>query len=512
MASYKSNNYKKLAKNTKLNTISGLVVFAIRIIIVLIMNPIFIQYLGSTSFGIWKSIERLLGFASIADGKATQALKWTIANQEASDDFDRKQRAIGSAIIIWFLFLPILITIISILIFFSSELIKGVVESDYIIVKSIILILGINLIITPLMSIPDSVLGGTNNGYISNSNRIIWMILGAIITYVVLVFGYGLKEMAYTLLVITIFSGINALYLAKKKIKWLNIKKTTKKEIHSFFKFSAWVLAWSLIAKFLLGSEVVLLSSLIGAQTVSQFIFTSYLAFTTITLSAIVVSSTTPGLGMLIGNKDFIKSQAIINKIRNFSFSFSIFSAASILLLNKSFVYLWGGEELYLGWENNFLIVLIMIQLIAIRNEGFLIDLSLDLKNKVLLGALSVLISVILSIVLYNLYSSVFSVLVGIFLGRFILLFTFPIITNRVIQYKASTLSLTKNFFYTLVILFLSLYIGTNQTFSSWSELFIFAIIEIVVCAIYVYLFLLSSDNRDKVKQIILKYRRKENA
>ena len=470
------------------------------------MNPVLIQYLGSTYFGIWKSIEKFLGFASVADGKAIQALKWTIANQEASDDFDRKKRAVGSALIIWFFFLPMLGSIIALMVFYAPDLIKNLSAADYTLVTTVFLLLGINLIITPLFGIPESVLIGTNNGFISSYNKIFWSIAGAILTYIVLIAGYGLQELAIIVLLVTIMRGMNLLFWVKKKVIWFGVEKPEKSEVHSFFKFSSLILVWSFIAKFLLGSEVILLSALIGPEVVSKYVFTSYLAFTAISLSAIVTSSITPGLGMLIGNKDFVKSLGVIIKLRNFAFAFSVFSGALILLLNKSFVTLWGGETLFLGWENNLLIVMLMIQLISIRTESFLIDLTLDLKVKVLLGIVSVVLSLIFSYLLYSyVYESVSSILLGILLGRFLLVFIFPIIINEFIKYNKKWIYSLKQIFFTLILISVSTFIGMDQYAATWTGLILFGLLSIAVCSIYVYLFLLVEENKVFIQNIILK-------
>ena len=64
--------------------------------IVSIITP-FLKILGAYSFGVWKSIQKILTFASIADGRSSQALKWVVANDEATQMKLLKQ-AIGSAI------------------------------------------------------------------------------------------------------------------------------------------------------------------------------------------------------------------------------------------------------------------------------------------------------------------------------------------------------------------------------------------------------------------------------
>ncbi len=481
-----------LSKKAKANASSGLLFFGIKIIITLIMNPLLIQYLGSAHFGIWKAIENYLGFASVADGKATQALKWTIANQESSDDVHKKQRAVSSALIVWLFFLPVLSFSIGLLVYFSPELIKNVDAADQDLVILMFFLLGINLILTPLFEIPASILIGTNQGWIINYNNILWAILSALLMYIALILGYGLKQITFVILLVTLLRGFNALLLCKKKVQWFSLSKPQKIETFSFFRFSSWILSWAFISRFLLSSEIFLFGFLIGPETISQYIFTSYVTVTGVSIAAIITSAVTPGLGMLIGKKDYLKSQKIITKLREFSFSFGIFIGIIVLLLNKSFVYLWVGSELFLGWENNLLIVLLMIQLISIRNEAFLIDLSLDLKIKVLLGLGSILLSFTLAIVSYLYISkSIISVLVGILLGRFVLSIAFPFLTNKIIDSRFKLYSSIKFFLAGGFLLSIAAILGQKQILSSWVDLILFGSTEIVFCASLIYIFLL---------------------
>lgn len=495
-----------LIKKAKANASTGLLFFAIKIVVTLIMNPLLIQYLGSIHFGIWKAIENILGFASVADGKATQALKWTIANQESSNDFDKKRRSVSSAIIIWILFLPLLAVIVSLLIIYSPHLINNLSPVDYGLVSIVILLLGINLIITPLVGIPESLIIGTNKGYIANYINIIWVIIAAITTFIVLYLGYGLLEITTVILLTTLARGINTFILAKKRIEWLGIRKPSKLEIKSFFKFSSWVLAWSFVSRFLLTSEILLIGILIGASSISQYVFTSYIAITGISVAAIITSSITPGLGMLIGKKEFNEARKIIDQLRELTFAFAIFTACAILLLNKSFVYLWAAEDLFLSFQSNFLIALIMIQLIIIRNEAFLIDLSLNIRNKVLIGAFSVLLSIILASIAYKEFQTVSSLLIGLLIGRIPLMIIFPIMTNKMtLKNNNLTFRNTYKYIFSALLLLSSSYIGSIQNISSWIELISISLIESLICIILIFFTILDKKNKQLIKSKITK-------
>jgi O-antigen/teichoic acid export membrane protein len=492
-----------LTKKATYNAYTGFIFFLVKMIVTFIMNPIIIGVLGSTHFGIWKAVENLLGFASIADGKATQALKWVIANQESSDDYDKKRRAIGSALLVWFLFLPILLICISTLTYFAPTFIKDISPNDYDLVYHVFIVLGINLIITPLFGISESIIIGTNRGWLANLNHLVWTILSAISMYLVLIYGYGLKGLVFVIFGVSILRGLNILWLCKKNIVWFGIKRPERKEIKVFFNFSSWVLSWSFIAKFLLGSEVLLLGIMIGPEIISKYSFTSYAAITGVSLAAVLMSSMTPGLGKLFGSNEYEKCRSVVNKIRELVFAFSIFFGSVILLLNKSFVCLWEGEEIFLGSFENLVIVILMIQLILIRNEGFLIDLGLKLRVKVVFGLSSVVIIFFLAYIGFFFVSEkIWIILLSIFLGRLLLSFAFPFLVGRILKKKTLMIPL-KNLIVAFLLIVLTSLSGEYQSFDSWASFIAIGFIEVIVLTIIVYYLLLSIDGRATVFRLL---------
>ena len=56
------------------------------------------------------------------------------------------------------------------------------------------------------------------------------------------------------------------------------------------------------------------------------------------------------------------------------------------ILFNQLFIKTWVGESYYLGDFNNYLMVIIMVQLLLFRNDSQIQDQTLNIKNKVLLS------------------------------------------------------------------------------------------------------------------------------
>ena len=501
--SMNENSTKNLVKKGRKNALTGIMYFVVNTITALIITPILVNYLGSYYFGIWKSIEKFIGFAGIADGQGTQALKWTIAHEEAKHDYYKKRRLIASSFVVWTLFLPILVALIGLFLYYSPYIINEVDSTDLQLVYMIIVVLGINLVITPLFAIPESILVGTNRGHIANKIKIIWLIVTFIMTYLIVVFEYGLVELSIIIVIVTAVRGIHYFFIVRKLIPWLGLEKPKRDELKSFFKFSSWKLIWAFNARFLLSSEIIFLTILVSPQSVSQYIFSSYIPVIGILLSAIVTSAFNPGIGRLVGNKEYETSQKFIVNLRESVLAFGVFIGAITLLLNKSFIFLWSNQSLYLGDTINLFIVILMIQLIIIRNESFLIDLSLNIKKKVLLGVLSLIISSILVVAGYSYTGCLWSIFVGLFLGRMLLIVLFPIITNKMVQIDKKNIPIG-TFFAVTFILIGAYILGGKQFFETWYELVLFGLVESILCAIIVYALVLKQENKRVIKLKVL--------
>lgn len=496
-----------LSKRSTKNASTGAFFFMLRTIIGFILSPIFVNYLGSSYFGIWKSIERFLGFASINDG-GTQALKWTIANQELSNDFSKKKREVASALIVWFIFLPIIIIIIGLLSYYSPYLINNVNPNDFELVRVIALIFGINIIITPLFGISESVIIGVNQGFIVNYIKIFWFVIGSILMYSVVVLDFGLVGFAYVIILLTSIRGLNYFITCKRRISWFGVLMPKKDEINFFIKFSSWKLVWVFVSRFIMSSEIIFLGFLIGASSVSQFVFTNYISNIGITITAIISSSITPGLGRLIGNREYKKGQKIIDQLRELLLTIGLLVSAGMLLLNKSFVLLWVGPDLFVGTFNNILIAILMIQLIIIRNESFLIDLGLNIRTNVLIGIVSIGLTTLFSFIGYTFVSeSMSSILVGIFFGRLIMFLTYPFLTNKLLFLPGRLSFPYKLIFGSLLFLIITMILGSVQVFVTWTNLILMGIIELLICVLFLYKVILGIDNQIYVKKIFMNIR-----
>jgi O-antigen/teichoic acid export membrane protein len=195
---------------------------------------------------------------------------------------------------------------------------------------------------------------------------------------------------------------------------------------------SWWFLAWTLVLQLLKAGDVVVLGVFDSAELVTNYSLTRYIPETIIGVVAIIVFGITPGLGAIIGRGDLKKALQLRNELMIFTWIIVTVFGSTMLLWNRSFVQLWVGGEYYAGMASNLLIILMVSQFVFIRNDANIIDLTLDLKTKVLFGLLSAGCSAVISAILVGVYGlGIVGLTLGFITGQLILSIGYPLIVGR---------------------------------------------------------------------------------
>ena len=395
------------------------------------MNPLLVGGLGAYSFGALQILGRLAGYASAADGRPSQALKWTIARQEASGDHSEKRRTVGSAVVVWFLFLPILATLAACLAWLAPGWLSAPPElRDN--VRLTAALLGANLILTNLTDLPRSVLQGGNLGYKRMGLSTMVLGGGAGLTALALYFDAGLVGVAAAQLATTLLTGLLFYAVVRKYVAWFGVAKPSRHDVRRLGTLSTWFLAWRLIKQLMMASDVVVLGMLHSVEIVAAYSLTKAIPDTLIGMIAIVVGAILPGLGRIIGSGDRSKAVGVRSEIMALTWLVATSVGATVILWNRAFLQLWVGEEYDAGATATLLLIVMAAQLVLIRNDAQIIDLTLDVRHKVLMGAISALVSLACATLLVRVFDlGVTGLCLGFVAGRSILSLDYPWLAGR---------------------------------------------------------------------------------
>lgn len=430
---------KTLTKKASLNAFASVLDYGTRWLVTFIINPILVSSLGDFGYGAWQVLSRLIGYISPAGGRPTQALKWTIASQQASTNYEEKRRQVGSAITVWVMFLPLLIFIGASLAWFVPIWLEAPAELYASLRWATMALVG-NLIITNLAEIPQSVLRGENLGYKRMGLTTVLILLGGGLIALSLFLKTGIVGVALANLFTTALTGVLFFNIARSAVTWFGVAKPMVAGVRKFMGLSWWFLAWNLVSQLFKAGDVIILGVFDSAEMVSRYSLTRYIPEIIIGVVAIIVFGITPGLGGIIGKGDFEKAARVRNEIMTITWFIVTVAGSTMLLWNRSFVGLWVGKEYYSGAISNLLIILMVSQFVFIRNDANILDLTLDLRPKVVVGFISAALSVCLSVILVGfLKLGIIGLTIGFICGQSIISIGYPLLIGRFLKISPSS-------------------------------------------------------------------------
>lgn len=420
---------KALTHKAYLNGFASLLDTVVKGGVLTLVTPILVASLGSSLYGVWQILGRLITYMHAADGRPTQALKFVIANRQELDSDETKRRHVGSAMGVWLLFLPVLAVISAVLVWISPFITK-VAPEQYTGIRITCGLLVVNFLLIQLISLPEAVLRGMNLGYKRLGLQAALNIVGGGLTIGALYLGTGIIGLAAAQGILTALTGVFFLLVVKKYVAWYGFTRPTFSEVRSFLKLSVWWFAWTTIHKFIIGSDVLVLGVMASASLVATYTLTGFAGTILLSMVTIVLGAVAPGLGSVVGRKQFERLVAL--RLEMIAASWLLLAAigSTILLWNRSFIYLWVGENHYAGMWTNLLVVVMIVQLVFIRNDAYIIDLMLQLREKVVMGVVAAIVSIALSVALIPRFG-IAGMCLGMIVGRLVLTVSYPFVINR---------------------------------------------------------------------------------
>jgi O-antigen/teichoic acid export membrane protein len=373
---------------TRRNIVTYYLNFVVMAAVGLIVNPLLLSALGPLMFGVWKSLQRFLDFATVADGRASQALKWIVASRTTLTDQER-QRDVGAAIIVWFRWLPAAILVAVGVTVAVPLLIEGIPEDARSVAYTTAAILAANTVLAGLLSLPDSVLTGVNQGYKSMLITTLAFIISNGAMTVAALSGWSLWSLAVIVLVAAVANAALTLLVAKRAVHWWGISRPTAPDLRRVHGYSAWTLGWVVVDKLFLTSELIVISVMVGAVAVTQYTLTSYVMQFVLAIAIVTTSVFMPMLGSQLGASELTAAAERARSVRHLTIGVAVLGGGAVLAFNGAFVTLWVGDDQYLGMTLNTLLVLCGLQLAFIRMDGQILDVTMRIAPKVLVGLLS---------------------------------------------------------------------------------------------------------------------------
>jgi len=508
LATQPSRRKEKPTKNLKqrayLNSVTSILDYGAKQIAGFIVNPFLVTGLGTTLYGVWQILGQMTGFANLADTRATNVLKWTIAkNRDIATD-EELRGYVTSALLVTAVILPLLLVFGSIISWYAPY-ITGVSDEYFNIVRLTTAILILSLIVHKVFNIFESVLRGMNLGYKRMGLRAIIVFFGAGLKITILILGYGLVELAVVQVIIAIVTGLTLFYVVKKHVAWFGFGKTNVSNIFNFGKLSGWYMGRTFAKMLLLNSDKIILGIISGPALVTTYTLTRFSSMTIQGIVANTIHGMKPGLGGIVGKRDYTKVIDVRRQMMTFTWLISTVFGVTILLFNESFLGLWVGSEYFAGKNVNLLIVLIAIQYIYFQNDGGIISLTLNIKRQVYLSVIAAALTLFLSYMLIDQYG-IIGLCISILIGRLVLTIGLPIVVQK--YFETETLfdvgNLIRPLLVSILLLGSSYLIADSININNWIYLISGMILMITVTLILCWILGMNSAQRKSMRDIFM--------
>ncbi|MBO9200515.1 MULTISPECIES: lipopolysaccharide biosynthesis protein [Niastella] len=387
--SQKSEGKKEnLKQRAYLNTLSSLLDYIANRLTGLFVNPFIVGGLGPSLFGIWQMLGQLTGYINIADTRASQVLKWTVAQKKDVATTDELRSDTGAAFIVLLLLMPVIL-IGGAVISWYAPIITHAGPAHYTLIRTTCALLVFSLIIFKFFELFEAILRGMNLSFKRMGLRAGIVIIGGGLKVLVIKIGLGLAGLAAVQLFDTLLVGISFYIVVKKNIGWFGIKRPTRANILRFGKLSAWYLADAGANVVNNNSDKLLLGIITNPVTVTYYTLTKFIPMALQGIINRLILGIMPGVGKLLGLKEYDKINSVRKKIHSVTLLLTTAFGVTVIIFNHSFLKVWVGKEHFAGQLANVMIMITIMQDTYVKNDACIINATLDIKKKVFLTLIS---------------------------------------------------------------------------------------------------------------------------
>jgi O-antigen/teichoic acid export membrane protein len=419
-----------LTRRASLNAAQALLDYVARLAVGLVVMPILVRGLGQSLFGIWQVLGQLLGYMSAADGRPTDALRLVIANRAAVDDERTMRRHVGSAMVVWLLFLPLALGAGGLLIWLAPALTK-VQPAFAPTVRFAAALLVLQFMLATLSAVPESVLRGANMGYKRMGLQSALQVLGGVFSVAAVMLGLGLVGLSLAQVALALLTAVCFWVLAKRYVSWFGVARPQPGEVRGMVRTSAWLAFGDLVAKLLVASDIVIIGAVLSPAAATPYVLTGYASRTALGILVLATMGAMPGLGSVIGQGHTERAAALRAELLWLTWLAATVLGVAMLMWNRSFVQLWVGPEQYAGMVPNILLVLATVQTAFIRCDAYILDAALRPRLRVLVGAVAAVATIVICVLLTREFGLV-GLCAGVVAGRLVQTIAYPLIAASV--------------------------------------------------------------------------------
>jgi O-antigen/teichoic acid export membrane protein len=464
---------RDLTSRASLNAVASGLDYSVRAAVELIVNPLLVSGLGAQVFGAWRVLWQWSAYVWGASGRSAQALQSAIANRQWTATAEDKRRLVGSAVVVWLIFLPLLLVAGALGVWLGPSFLD-VPPSEYTEVRIAAAVLVVDSMAVTLLTLPRSALQGENLGYARMGISTLLIAVSGALLVLAVKLGYGLVGVATATLTTSLLTGWVFWRITRHRLPWYGVSRPSRKLVRWFLGLSAWFLGWKFVLEAMIASDILILAGFASLSLVAAYALTKFVAESLSQALSLLVQATIPGIGGYLGAGRLRRASSLRGEVMALLWLVGTAAGATVVAWNGSFVGLWVGDDLFAGDTETLLIVVLALQLAMIKADTFIIDVALIPRVKVVAGVISAVLSIGLAIVGVGVFDGdVTGLCLGLIAGRMVLGVVSPVAVGRVLELPIRTQlrAVVRPLVVSVVVFAGALQVSERVTIDSWLRL-----------------------------------------
>jgi len=329
------------------NNISNALSLLIYLVIAFMMSPFLVKELGVVFYGIWASVQSAVGYLNLMDMGIQSAVMKYVAQSDGQDD---KKTAISNIVVNALAFYSLITMVGSIILcglFFWGINYLSIAPENVDLVRTLLLILGIDMLLMFPGVTFKGVLTGQHRFYVANVIEITMTIIVAISIVIAIKNDFSLISMALITLIGNVVRYLLMLFAANKVYKLFSFTngKLDRRIFSSLFRFGLRSFIVMVTDRIYLRSDALIVGYFLSAAWVPFYVIPASLVGYSRNLLWTVTQSFMPLFSSLDGT-------ARGGEIKNLYFQYSRYIClcffpiiVCLFMYGKPFLNLWMGAE-----------------------------------------------------------------------------------------------------------------------------------------------------------------------
>jgi len=336
-----------LKKKLVLNSLSGVTLYFVNIVVVFVMSPVIIKALGNRDYGLWELVMSVIGYMGILDLGVGPALVRFVSVASGKQDRDDMQQTISTAFV-FFLGIGVVSMLSFTFLGYSPHIIAGKEIQDIANIGTVFLLFGLNAGIMLPSQVFIATLMGVQRHYFINFSRSALIIVRSILAYYLLqrFYGKGLIIMAMLEPVFTTIQFILFVVAVQldKQIPEMRLAAVTWYKFKELFTFGVKNATMTIASRLQNQSVPFIISNVIGLGSIVYFVMPNRLIDYGKGLAMAIAFPLTPYFGATFGKGDhaeLVKSWLTTTLVLQ---TVTLVMPIIIFFYGETFLSLWIGK------------------------------------------------------------------------------------------------------------------------------------------------------------------------